>query len=351
MAKPRIFISSTCFDLNDARSELTDFLEKYNFEVLNSQLKNFGVSPKKHSHTACLDQVENADFLLVIIGKRRGGTFVGSEKSITNEEYNLAVKRGIPIIVCVDKQVDDTMLLYKKNPTANFKGVVDDVRIFHFVEYIKSASEDNWVFQYNNVNDIKDILRSQFSYYLLLFSKSLLKDLAKEKKADSSKLTFVKFPSNLDKIKSKKFNQEEETAFRNGIKELHKVLASILSSSGMNNNKEEKLKAIWVIAKYGKINWDVTGLEIDNDVFKDYAWSTTKGKRVANQLKPLGINYEYDYDEDDGKTTIKLDFKEEDEDCQIAYALHTVVTDLLKKYDDDEAYELFKKLDFRLYME
>lgn len=349
MAKPRIFISSTCFDLNDARSELTDFLEKYNFEVLNSQLKNFGVSPKKHSHTACLDQVENADFFVVIVGKRRGGTFVGSEKSITNEEYNLAVKRGIPIIVCVDKQVDTTMTLYKKNPTANFSGVVDDVRIFHFVEYIKSASEDNWVFQYENVNDIKCILKSQFSYYLLLFSKSLLKNVTKEKKVDSTKLTFTKFPPNLDKLKSKKLNQEEETAFRNGIKELHKTLSSILSSSGMNNNKEEKFKAIWVIAKYGEMNCDATGLEIDNDVFKDYAWSTGKGNRVANQLKPLGINYEYNLDEEERKMTLRLNFKKEDEDCQIAYSLHTVVDDLLKKYDEDEAYEIFKKLDFRLY--
>ena len=59
MSKPRIYISSTCFDLTDVRTELTSFLESYNFEVLNSQLPNFGVSPKKHSHTACLDQVEN----------------------------------------------------------------------------------------------------------------------------------------------------------------------------------------------------------------------------------------------------------------------------------------------------
>ena len=350
MAKPRIFISSTCFDLNDARSELTDFLEKYNFEVLNSQLNNFGVSPKKHSHTACLDQVENADFFIVIIGKRRGGTFVGSEKSITNEEYSLAIKRGIPIIVCVDKQVDTTLIHYKKNPTADFSSYVDDIRIYHFVEYIKSASEDNWVFQFENVNDIKNIIKSQFSYYLLLFSKSLLKEIAKEKKVDSSKLTFAKFPSNLDNLSSKKFKQDEETAFRNGLKELHKSLSSILTSEGINDNKSEKLKAIWVIAKYGKLNWEATGLEIENDVFKDYAWSTTKGKRVSNQLKPLGINYEYDFDEDDGTTTVKLDFKNEDEDCHIALSLQTLTKDLIEKFDNDEAFELFKKLDFRLYM-
>lgn len=160
MAKPRIFISSTCFDLNDIRSELTDFLESYQFEVINSQLPSFGVSPKDHSHTACLDQVHNADYLILIIGRRYGGTFIGSEKSITNEEYKLAVKRGIPIIVFVDRQVDNSILLYKKNATGDFSSIVDDTRIFHFIDYIKSASEDNWVHQYANINEIKNTLRA-----------------------------------------------------------------------------------------------------------------------------------------------------------------------------------------------
>jgi len=235
---------------------------------------------------------------------------VGSEKSITNEEYSLAIKRGIPIIVCVDKQVDTTLIHYKKNPTADFSSYVDDIRIYHFVEYIKSASEDNWVFQFENVNDIKNIIKSQFSYYLLLFSKSLLKEIAKEKKVDSSKLTFAKFPSNLDNLSSKKLKQDEETAFRNGLKELHKSLSSILTSEGINDNKSEKLKAIWVIAKYGKLNWEA----------------------------------------DDGTTTVKLAFKNEDEDCHIAVSLQTLTNDLIEKFDNDEAFELFKKLDFRLYM-
>lgn len=350
MAKPRIFISSTCFDLNDARSELTDFLEKYNFEVLNSQLKNFGVAPKKHSHSACLDQVENADFFIVIVGKRRGGTFIGSEKSITNEEYNLAIKKGIPIIVCVDRQVDETLILYKKNPNSDFSSIVDDVRIFHFVEYIKSASEDNWVFPYNNVNDIKDILKSQFSYYLLLFSKSLVKSSIKEKKSDNKKQTYVKFPSNLDKLKEKKFEQDQETGFRNGIKELHKTLTNILSSEGNNDNKLEKIKAIWVIAKYGEVGWDATYLEIDNNLFKDYAWSISKGRRVAKQLEPFGVSCEYDIDEEEGKVSIQLRFKNENDDCHIASALHLFISDLLDKYDNDEAFELFRKTDLRIYM-
>jgi hypothetical protein len=123
-----------------------------------------------------------------------------------------------------------------------------------------------------------------------------------------------------------------------------------LTSDGGNDNKLEKLKAMWVIAKYGSLNWEANGLEIDNDVFKDYAWSTTKGRRVSKQIKPHGISYEYDVDEDEGKCTVRLDFKNETEDCQIAFALKTLVDDLIARFDNDDAFELFKKADFRIYM-
>ena len=177
-----------------------------------------------------------------------------------------------------------------------------------------------------------------------------LDNLLREKTVDSSKLDFVKYPSNIDEIISKNFNQEEETSFRNGLKELHQYLINILTSDGGNDNKLEKLKAMWVIAKYGELNWEANRLEIDNDVFKDYAWSTAKGKRVSNQIKPHGINYEYDIDEDEGKCTVRLGFKRESEDCQIAFALKTIVEDSITRFGNDDAFELFKKADFRIYM-
>lgn len=350
MAKPRIFISSTCFDLNDIRSELTAFLESYNFEVINSQLKNFGVTPQKHSHSACLDQIKNADYLIVIIGKRRGGTFVNSEKSITNEEYNLALKLGIPVIVFVDRQVEATMPLYKKNPTADFLSVVDDKRIFHFIEFIKSGSEDNWVHNYSNIIDIKDILKTQFSYYLLLFSQSLMTMNKKEKQVKTSDLVSVKFPSNLGNLKKKKLDQDEETGLRNGLKELHKVIQAILSSSGKNDNKIEKLKALWIIAKYGDLSWDSSYLTIDNDIFKDYAWSTSRGGRVFKQMEPFHIKGAYESDEDTGILTVSLSFGNEEHEQHVAIALTTYIKDLMDTHGDD-GLDLFVKADMRMYME
>src|SRR5579863_3917521 len=106
MAKPRIFLSSTCFDLGDARASLTKFLESYGFEVLNSQTGRFGVKPKVHSHDACLEMIPNADYVVLIIGGRRGGNYIGSDKSITNEEVKLAKKLDRPVFAFVEKKVE-----------------------------------------------------------------------------------------------------------------------------------------------------------------------------------------------------------------------------------------------------
>jgi len=45
MAKPRIFLSSTCYDLSIIRDELTRFLEERGFEVINSE-KSSEVFPR-----------------------------------------------------------------------------------------------------------------------------------------------------------------------------------------------------------------------------------------------------------------------------------------------------------------
>lgn len=276
-------------------------------------------------------------------------TYIGSEKSITNEEYSLAVKRGIPVIIFVDRRVDETIPLYKKNPTGNFKSVVDDIRVFHFIEFIKSSASDNWIHNYSNVNEIKDTLKSQFAHYLLLFSQQLVGNVRREKKDKSSKMAFVKFPSNLDRLKKKNLDQDDETALRNGLREVHKIISGILGSPGKDDNKAEKIKALWVIARYGEPNYDGTIITLDNDVFKDYAWSTSRGTRVFTQMSLFGIIGEYDAEIEEGKLMITLQFEKQNSDRNISSALQAWVFDLIKEYEND-GFDLFKKADMRIYM-
>lgn len=129
MSKPRTFVSSTFYDLADARSALKAFLESIGHEPVMSETSTFGVTPGKHAHKACLDQVALADYFVLIIDGRRSGSYLAGKKSITNKEYDEAVKRGIPIITFIRRDVDTASRLYKKSPTSDFKEFVDDTRV------------------------------------------------------------------------------------------------------------------------------------------------------------------------------------------------------------------------------
>jgi len=319
------------------------------FNVLNSESKSFGVTPKTHSHNACLDQVAYADYLILIIGGRRGGNFIGTEKTITNEEFSLAQKHGIPVIAFVMKSVYSQIATYKKNPTADFSHVVDDKRIFDFISYVASGHEDNWIHEYSCANDIQDILTTQFAYYLKLFSQSLRPQ--KDKSKVRKKGTVVDFPSNLTVLDNKyKDDQDILVAEKNGLRIVHRVISKIVASETPDASKEEKLKSIWLIARYGEFSHE--SMRIKADKFKDYAWSTTKGKRVFTQLEAFGIlcRYEEDYDKSDvAHLFIIMSFaKVKDPEFAVS-ALYEYVKTLLKKNSEEEALELFKRADMRLY--
>lgn len=232
MPKPRIFLSSTCYDLTQVRSELTSFLEERGFDVINSEKSSFGVTPGRHSHSACLEEVDNANYLLLLIGKRYGGNYIGSEKSITNEEYNRAVRNKIPCIVCVDEKVNQNRQLYKNNPQGDFSSIVDNTKIFDFIDYIASGHSDNWLHSFNNIQDIRNILTNQFAHYLFNYSMSLSKN---NEKINDGSVIFVEFPQNLEKIKDEHFvtcDVSKRSAFlRQILKTFHLSLSLFIPSS------------------------------------------------------------------------------------------------------------------------
>lgn len=348
MAKPQIFLSSTCYDLSDARAALTTFLEGHGFEVLNSQGKTFGVTPKVHSHDACLEMMQNADYVVLIIGGRRGGTYVGSDKSITNEEVKAAQKLDRPIIAFIDKKVDALRPTFRKNPTADFKPTVDDTRIFDFVDWVASGHEDNWLHPFDNVADIVETLRAQFAFFLLCYSQSFRK---KTSPTPVKKGQSVAFPSRLDGAPGD--TEEERTLSQAGLRQVYDCLKRVLAADVKDSVKQEQLKSVWVVARHGDPN--ERRLSVNESRFKASAWGISRGRRVFEQLTNCGIRGEYDIDEDSngvGYQTVEIIFDgKKNAESYPAEALKTWVDDLITRYGDDDGYEMFKRLDMRLYVE
>lgn len=160
--KKTIFISSTCYDLADIRSELAFFLKNYGKKVLWSESPDFPVDFYTHSHDICLDNVKKSDQLILIIDKRYGGIYAGNKYpkeniSITQYEVKIAMEMQIPIITFVRNTVWTERAIYKHNLKKEIKispFYVDSIKVFELIDFILH-SKSNWIYQFENSLDLK----------------------------------------------------------------------------------------------------------------------------------------------------------------------------------------------------
>lgn len=175
---PSVFVSSTCYDLNQVRADMKRFLENMGLDPILSEIPTFPVNPQVSPVENCLRAVkERADIFVLIIGARYGSQNE-SGKSITNLEYLEAKAKGLPVYVFVLKQILSVLPFWKKNPQANYEGTVDTPKLFEFVETLRS-SQDHWVFEFEEAQHIMDTLRRQLAYLFMegLILREKVKDL------------------------------------------------------------------------------------------------------------------------------------------------------------------------------
>jgi len=164
-----IFISSTCYDLSQIRQDLSEAIKRWGHKPLMSESISFPVNPSLSNEDNCIRTVrDEADIFVLIIGSRYGSKFE-SGKSITNIEYQTAVEKGIPIYTFTLKQMVSIFPIWFKNPDADFSDVVDDNKIFDFINDVRVKS-NKWNYPFENANDIINTLREQLS---ILFKQTL----------------------------------------------------------------------------------------------------------------------------------------------------------------------------------
>lgn len=92
--QPTFFLSSTIHDFKDLRGAVKFLLEERGCRVLASEFNDFRTPLDKHSYDACLANIDQADYFVLLIGNRVGGWFDEAEAvSITRQEYRYAYAR------------------------------------------------------------------------------------------------------------------------------------------------------------------------------------------------------------------------------------------------------------------
>lgn len=167
MAAPRVFVSSTCYDLKYIRENLKYFIRTLGYEPVLSEEGNVFYNPTMHTHDACIAEVPNTQIFVLIIGGRFGGDFKGEKHSITNAEYKEAVRLGIPVFALVEQQVYSDHYVFGKNRKVDLTNFVfpsvDDIRIFQFIDDVRKNSINNAIVPFRDFADIESYLRQQWA--------------------------------------------------------------------------------------------------------------------------------------------------------------------------------------------
>lgn len=200
MARPRVFVSSTYYDLKHIRSSLENLINSLGFESILYERGEIAYLPKIPLDKSCYKEVDNADIFIIIIGGRYGSEKSGSKDkkekqffdqydSITMQEYKKAVEREIPTYILIEKSVHsefETYLKNKNNESINYVHV-DSVNIFHLIENI--LSQPNPVHQFDRFSDIEFWLKEQWA--------GLFRDLIKNR---SEQIQIASLVSQVDSL-------------------------------------------------------------------------------------------------------------------------------------------------------
>ena len=201
MPSPKIFLSSTCYDLGMVREQLRSFFLRLGYDPILSEYSDVLYDPRTHTHTSCIQEVPNADIVVVLIGSRFGGRAVpetlGSidienllkssfdvtvlmepEKlSITQLEVLKAIDATVPVFAFVDEKVMHDHFVYQKN-----KDIADKIKfpsiekpesaryIFEFISFLLQRNKGNSVIPFGRIEDIENHLLKQWG---ALFQKLL----------------------------------------------------------------------------------------------------------------------------------------------------------------------------------
>ena len=166
MAKPRIFISSTFYDLRHVREDLERFIRELGYDSVRNETGSIPYGKESASETYAYQEVEHSDMIVSIIGGRYG-TESQEEAgySISQNELRRALERRIQVFIFVEQGVLHEYSTYKLN--RNVKGVkfqfVDDVRVYEFIEKLNQLPQKNPIAPFQTSKDIIDFLRAQWA--------------------------------------------------------------------------------------------------------------------------------------------------------------------------------------------
>lgn len=270
--KPRIFVSSTFYDLKYIREDLSNFIRTHGFDPILFEDGDIGYTPGRHLDDSCYESLKQSDMVLLVIGGNYGSPASSEKKdefkeylSVTRKEFGTAVGEGIPVFVFIDNKVYTEYGIYEANQEEIESGassirfsVTKDINVFRFIREIKGIDTLS-ITEFIRVSDIKEFLEKQWSdmfknYLEALKGERRIKNL--EDTVRNMERLMKKMDMMLDVVGKKVLESEEVNTYQSVLDNQKIILASEkitdyiqLGEKYTGKKREKQIKALLHIYK------------------------------------------------------------------------------------------------------
>lgn len=165
MAKPRVFLSSTFYDLKQVRADLQTFILSLGYDPVLSEHGSIPYGSEERLEKYCYREIDVVDILVSLIGGRFGSASESQPYSISQMELKTALQLGKQVYIFVEKPVLTEFNTYKRNktvPNVSYHSV-DNVKIFEFLDEVHRLEINNTTVGFETSRDITDYLREQWA--------------------------------------------------------------------------------------------------------------------------------------------------------------------------------------------
>jgi len=171
MSKPRIFVSSTYYDLKFIRGTLETFIKEYGFDPILFEKGHVTYSNDFSPEYSSYREVAKSDMLIFILGGSYGTKAnkkteikFNAYNSISKEEYEVALKNNIPTYTFILSEIVNEYEIFKLNRNKSIVySTAKTTEIFKLLDFIYSLNENNVATSFSSIYDIIGFLKLQWA--------------------------------------------------------------------------------------------------------------------------------------------------------------------------------------------
>lgn len=166
MASPRVFVSSTFYDLRQVRADLERFMREIGYDPVLHERGGIPYGTEEALEEYAYREVDLCDILISIVGGRFGTQSRSDEDySISQKEVQRALRRGKQVYIFVVNAVLSEYRTWDLNQEAkdiNYASV-DDSRIFEFLSELYKLPTNNPITGFDDTAEITLFLKRQWA--------------------------------------------------------------------------------------------------------------------------------------------------------------------------------------------